>query len=173
MGQFCYCSLSPQGDDNLPSNIFAMLSPHCSLSPQGDDNLSDLNGSYKMAIAAYPRKGTIILFIDGKLYDGFIAAYPRKGTIARTGCCCSNLLHIAAYPRKGTITSHQSARRTTCTDYSLSPQGDDNLIILLSIMLLLNCSLSPQGGKKLRIKKRCGVFLLQTLTLCFPWAVPL
>ena len=54
-----------------------------------------------MAIAAYPRKGTIILFIDGKLYDGFIAAYPRKGTIARTGCCCSNLLHIAAYPRKG------------------------------------------------------------------------
>ena len=57
-----------------------------------------------MAIAAYPRKGTIILFIDGKLYDGFIAAYPRKGTIARTGCCCSNLLHIAAYPRKGTIT---------------------------------------------------------------------
>ena len=124
---------------------------------------------------------------------------------------------IAAYPRKGTITSHQSARRTTCTDYSLSPQGDDNLtklmvwgvqfnyslspqgddnsflstytiylrdcslspqgddnlIILLSIMLLLNCSLSPQGGKKLRIKKRCGLFLLQTLTLCFPWAVPL
>ena len=217
MGQFCYCSLSPQGDDNRPlaqgshadriaayprkgtimrpSFFKSSMSGNCSLSPQGDDNLSDLNGSYKMAIAAYPRKGTIILFIDGKLYDGFIAAYPRKGT----------------------ITSHQSARRTTCTDYSLSPQGDDNLtklmvwgvqfnyslspqgddnsflstytiylrdcslspqgddnlIILLSIMLLLNCSLSPQGGKKLRIKKRCGVFLLQTLTLCFPWAVPL
>ena len=151
MGQFCYCSLSPQGDDNLPSNIFAMLSPHCSLSPQGDDNLSDLNGSYKMAIAAYPRKGTIILFIDGKLYDGFIAAYPRKGTIARTGCCCSNLLHIAAYPRKGTITPR-------CSPGGWSAEY---------------CSLSPQGGKKLRIKKRCGVFLLQTLTLCFPWAVPL
>ena len=80
-----------------------------------------------------------------------IAAYPRKGTIT-VDVSSECILHerIAAYPRKGTITSHQSARRTTCTD----------------------CSLSPQGGKKLRIK-RCGVFLLQTLTFCFPWAVPL
>ena len=173
MGQFCYCSLSPQGDDNIGGHI------------------------------------TIV--------GANIAAYPRKGTITHLGPASREISEIAAYPRKGTITSHQSARRTTCTDYSLSPQGDDNLtklmvwgvqfnyslspqgddnsflstytiylrdcslspqgddnlIILLSIMLLLNCSLSPQGGKKLRIKKRCGVFLLQTLTLWFPWAVPL
>ena len=52
---------------------------------------------------------------------------------------------IAAYPRKGTITSHQSARRTTCTDYSLSPQGDDNLTKLMVWGVQFNYSLSPQG----------------------------
>ena len=56
---------------------------------------------------------------------------------------------IAAYPRKGTITSHQSARRTTCTDYSLSPQGDDNFIFCSSIILPFYCSLSPQGDDNL------------------------
>ena len=34
-----YCSLSPQGDDNIGSGVFSMSAMHCSLSPQGDDNL--------------------------------------------------------------------------------------------------------------------------------------
>ena len=101
-----------------------------------------------------------------------IAAYPRKGTITLRSMAIRSRKSIAAYPRKGTITSHQSARRTTCTDCSLSPQGDDNLLMLIFFIIISYCSLSPQGGKKLRIK-RCGVFLLQTLTFCFPWAVPL
>ena len=123
------CSLSPQGDDNSIVEFCPRCDTNCSLSPQGDDNLSDLNGSYKMAIAAYPRKGT--------------------------------------------ITSHQSARRTTCTDCSLSPQGDDNVNFLNHQHKFCNCNLSPQGGRKSPHQKRCGVFLLQTLTSCFPWAVPL
>ena len=101
-----------------------------------------------------------------------IAAYPRKGTITKGKSNESSITDCSLSPQ-GDDNSFLSTYTIYLRDCSLSPQGDDNLIILLSIMLLLNCSLSPQGGKKLRIKKRCGVFLLQTLTLCFPWAVPL
>ena len=118
-------------------------------------------------IAAYPRKGTITWTSSSRRRrKSLIAAYPRKGTITRRGLVCTDNHAIAAYPRKGTITSHQSARRTTCTDCNLSPQGDDNLLMLIFFIIISYCSLSPQGGKKLRIK-RCGVFLLQTLTFCF------
>ena len=122
----------------------------CSLSPQGDDNSVPLSLLTVVWNCSLSPQG------DDNLAADFLLKIPN----------------IAAYPRKGTITSHQSARRTTCTDCSLSPQGDDNLLMLIFFIIISYCSLSPQGGKKLRIK-RCGVFLLQTLTFCFPWAVPL
>ena len=80
MGQFCYCSLSPQGDDNsfaivrlLRSRIAAYPRKgtitqdeqsnqehfDCSLSPQGDDNIIIVIYMQSPFIAAYPRKGTI------------------------------------------------------------------------------------------------------------------
>ena len=70
MGQFCYCSLSPQGDDNYT--------------------------------------------VEAEQTSATIAAYPRKGTITITfgGLMETNM----------------------------------------------NCSLSPQGGKKLRIKKDAEFF---------------
>ena len=172
MGQFCYCSLSPQGDDNhMPRYI-------CSTFP----------------IAAYPRKGTITWTSSSRRRrKSLIAAYPRKGTITRRGLVCTDNHAIAAYPRKGTITQDEQSNQehfdcslspqgddnsvplsllTVVWNCSLSPQGDDNLLMLIFFIIISYCSLSPQGGKKLRIK-RCGVFLLQTLTFCFPWAVPL
>ena len=129
-----YCSLSPQGDDNPKFYTSFLTTNNCSLSPQGDDNLSDHYGSYKIYIAAYPRKGTITMGPGQRRCGHQIAAYPRKGTI--TSKCFLFVVshHIAAYPRKGTITARE---------------------------------------QKTPHQKRCGVFLLQTLTLCFPWAVPL
>ena len=101
MGQFCYCSLSPQGDDNL----------------------SDHYGSYKIYIAAYPRKGTITM-----------GPGQRR---------CGH--QIAAYPRKGTITPRCSPGGWSAEYCSLSPQGDDNPKFYTSFLTTNNCSLSPQG----------------------------
>ena len=77
-----------------------------------------------------------------------IAAYPRKGTIT-VDVSSECILHerIAAYPRKGTITSHQSARRTTCTDCSLSPQGDDNIIIVIYMQSPFIAAYPRKGAK--------------------------
>ena len=173
MGQFCYCSLSPQGDDNSIVEFCPRCDTNCSLSPQGDDNLSDLNGSYKMAIAAYPRKGTITSHQSARRTTCTDYSLSPQGDDNLTKLMVWGVQFNYSLSPQGDDNSFLSTYTIYLRDCSLSPQGDDNLIILLSIMLLLNCSLSPQGGKKLRIKKRCGVFLLQTLTLCFPWAVPL
>ena len=104
MGQFCYCSLSPQGDDNS-----AMTTP----------------ARTGAVIAAYPRKGTIIERVKNVINREKIAAYPRKGTIMPMSRSISSRMDIAAYPRKGTITQDEQSNQEHF-DCSLSPQGDDN-----------------------------------------------
>ena len=59
-----------------------------------------------------------------------IAAYPRKGTITRRGLVCTDNHAIAAYPRKGTITQDEQSNQEHF-DCSLSPQWDDNIIIVI------------------------------------------
>ena len=52
---------------------------------------------------------------------------------------------IAAYPRKGTITRPCLAGSSHQTDYSLSPQGDDNFVLQYVSDFFDDYSLSPQG----------------------------
>ena len=60
-----------------------------------------------------------------------IAAYPRKGTITWTSSSRRRRKSlIAAYPRKGTITQDEQSNQEHF-DCSLSPQGDDNIIIVI------------------------------------------
>ena len=133
MGQFCYCSLSPQGDDNL----------------------SDHYGSYKIYIAAYPRKGTITM-----------GPGQRR---------CGH--QIAAYPRKGTITPRCSPGGWSAEYCSLSPQGDDNPKFYTSFLTTNNCSLSPQGddnreGAKNSASKKMRSFSFANLNSLFSVGCP-
>ena len=104
MGQFCYCSLSPQGDDNFIRKEDYGAAPNCSLSPQGDDN--------------FP--------LDTLRLCPRIAAYPRKGTITRP--CLAGSSHQTDYslsPQGDDNEQVLSVRRKS-SHCSLSPQGDDN-----------------------------------------------
>ena len=75
-----------------------------------------------------------------------IAAYPRKGTITRRGLVCTDNHAIAAYPRKGTITQDEQSNQEHF-DCSLSPQGDDNIIIVIYMQSPFIAAYPRKGAK--------------------------
>ena len=79
MGQFCYCSLSPQGDDNNTPYYYDYNKLNCSLSPQGDDNSFAIVRLLRSRIAAYPRKGTITHKIDKHTAAVELQLIPARG----------------------------------------------------------------------------------------------
>ena len=155
-----------------------------------------LQGFKEMLISTYPRKGTetyLLLWLMKNIRFQLIPARGRKHfhlSIEIMMCI------ISTYPRKGTETALVNHLVPEVLDFNLSPQGDGNGTQTESLMIdlifqlipargrkpllhpvraagLNNFNLSPQGGKKLRIKKRCGVFLLRALTFRFSWAFSL
>ena len=97
-------SLSPQGDDNFVLQYVSDFFDDYSLSPQGDNNLLMLIFFIMISYCSLSPQGDDNFPLDTLRLCPRIAAYPRKGTITRP-CLAGS--------------SHQ-------TDYSLSPQGDDN-----------------------------------------------
>ena len=91
----------------------------------------------------------------------------HRGCKQRRSCC------ISTYPRKGTETALPLPGRRKTEYFNLSPQGDGNLFNLANSVAFLTFQLIPARGQKTPHQKRCGVFLLQTLTLYFPWAFSL
>ena len=152
-----------------------------------------LDGEW-MPISTYPRKGTEtrcgMLPSNRFLRFQLIPARGRK--LAILSLVASS--RISTYPRKGTETGrvlhriHSTGFQLipargrklysfsffTCIIYfNSSPQGDGNPLEVAAMLASATFQLIPARGQKTPHQKRCGVFLLQTLTLCFPWAIPL
>ena len=90
-------------------------------------------------ITTYPRKGAITITCYLQIFK---CSYdPRKGarTLSPSGCNVSVLYD----PRKG---AEINVRPHDMPFHILSPQGDDNVSSLNS--MILHCNLSPQGDDK-------------------------
>ena len=111
-------------------------------------------------ISTYPRKGTETLQQVQEFRIGpYISTYPRKGT--ETGSLPVGL-HISLdfnLSPQGDGNSLRLIFTLSRANFNLSPQGDGNIKKMIPDFTSLNYfNLSPQGGKKLRIKNGAEFF---------------
>ena len=84
---------------------------------------------------------------------------PARGQKLAIDCLRINTDYISTYPRKGTETGSLPVGLHISLDFNLSPQGDGNIKKMIPDFTSLNYfNLSPQGGKKLRIKNGAEFF---------------
>ena len=84
---------------------------------------------------------------------------PARGQKLAIDCLIINTDDISTYPRKGTETGSLPVGLHISLDFNLSPQGDGNIKKMIPDFTSLNYfNLSPQGGKKLRIKNGAEFF---------------
>lgn len=138
----------------LKSSIFLFfLGQLCyfNLSPQGDENFlaSSMPARYQYFNLS-PQGDENILTALMDLIAFSFQLIPARGRKPINEPVFASQAVISTYPRKGTETS------------AISLDGE-----------WMPISTYPRKGAKTPHQKRCGVFLLQTLTLCFPWAIPL
>ena len=154
-------NLSPQGDGN-PSFAFAL--PEISLF-----QLIPARG--RKLFNRYRNFELVLIF----------QLIPARGQKLAIDCLIINTDDISTYPRKGTETGSLPVGLHISLDFNLSPQGDGNSLRLIFTLSRANFNLSPQGdgnikkmipdftslnyfnlspqgGKKLRIKNGAEFF---------------
>ena len=145
-------NLSPQGDGN---GLLCLRSNRCrnfNLSPQGDGN-----------------EECCISFVRCHPFQ-LILARGRKHRFSGTAAARNGHFNL---PPQGDGNISSMLTSTTGSKFQLIPARGRKPLRSGGNVGFCNISTYPRKGTKNSASKRCGVFLLQTLTLCFPWAIPL
>ena len=77
-----------------------------------------------------------------------ISTYPRKGTETCKRLCPQHLQCISTYPRKGTETNSSTPSRMDFLHFNLSPQGDGNPSMQVTVAYHSRFQLNPARGRK-------------------------